>query len=107
VEFPGFVHDIPGLMFRADIYVQSSAWEGFGLAVAEAMACALPVVVTDADSLPEIVTHGRTGLVVPKSSPEALATAMIELLNEPQRAVKLGAAAREEAVSRFAVERMV
>jgi glycosyltransferase involved in cell wall biosynthesis len=107
VEFLGFVDDVPGLLKTATLYIQSSAWEGFGLAVAEAMACALPVVVTDADSLPEIVTHGRTGLVAPKSDPEALAAAMIDLLNDPQRAAKLGAAAREEAMGRFSVDRMV
>jgi glycosyltransferase involved in cell wall biosynthesis len=107
VDFAGFVKDIPSLLRSADLYVQSSAWEGFGLAVAEAMATALPVIVSDADSLPEIVAHDRTGLVVPKGKPVALAAAMIELLGDLPRARKLGRAAREEALNRFSVERMV
>jgi glycosyltransferase involved in cell wall biosynthesis len=107
VDFAGFVKDIPSLLRSADLYVQPSAWEGFGLAVAEAMATALPVIVSDADSLPEIVAHDRTGLVVPKGKPVAQAAAMIELLGDLPRARKLGRAAREEALNRFSVERMV
>ncbi|MCY3023566.1 MAG: glycosyltransferase [Planctomycetota bacterium] len=107
VKFLGLVLDVPALLRRAALYAQPSAWEGFGLTVAEAMACALPVVVTDADSLPELVTHRKTGLVVPKGQPEELARAMLELLKNQALAVSLGAAARAEAVQRFAVERMV
>lgn len=106
VSFPGFVQDIPALLRRATLYVQPSAWEGFGLAAAEAMAAGLPVVVSDADSLPEIVTNGRTGLVVPKGMPEPLAEAMLRLLRDPEYAAELAAAARAEAARRFAVERM-
>jgi glycosyltransferase involved in cell wall biosynthesis len=107
VSFPGFVQDVPALLRRATLYVQPSAWEGFGLAAAEAMAMGLPVVVSDADSLPEIVTNGRTGLVVPKGMPEALAEEMLRLLRDPDHAAELGAAARAEAQRRFSVERMV
>ena len=107
VEFLGFVADIPKLLRGADVYAQPSAWEGFGLAVAEAMACGLPAVVTDVDSLPEIVTHERTGLVVPKGNAKALADALIKLLNDPDYASGLGRAAHAEATTRYSVERMV
>jgi glycosyltransferase involved in cell wall biosynthesis len=107
VEFLGFVKDVPALLRKATLYAQPSAWEGFGLTVAEAMACALPVVVSDADSLPELVAHDKTGLVVPKGQPSALADAMLALLADPARAAKLGTAARVEALRRFSVERMV
>ena len=106
VQFLGFVQDIPALMRESSIYVQPSAWEGFGLAVAEAMACALPPIVTDVDSLPEVVTHGKTGLVVPKDDAGVLAGALISLLSDPAHASALGAAARAEAIKRFSVERM-
>lgn len=107
VEFPGFVQDVPGLLRSASLYVQPSAWEGFGLTVAEAMACGLPVIVSDADSLPELVTHGQTGLVVPKGEPVPLAEAMAQLLQDPERAAALARAARAEALGRFSVDRMV
>jgi len=106
VEFLGFVTDVPALLRKSSLYVQPSAWEGFGLAVAEAMACGLPVIVSDADSLPELVAHERTGLVFPKGHEAELAEAMLKLLQSPACAAELGAAARAEALSRFSVERM-
>lgn len=107
VQFPGFARDVPSLLRQADVYVQPSAWEGFGLSVAEAMACQLPVIVSDADSLPEVVTHDRTGIVVPKCQPGAMAQAILDLFSNPGRAAKLAIAARQEAMSRFSVDRMV
>lgn len=106
-QFVGFVNDIPKLLREADLYAQPSAWEGFGLAVAEAMAAGLPPVVSDADSLPEIVTHEKTGWVVPKGNAAALAAALIKLLTDPAQAARLGLAARADATARFSVERMV
>jgi len=106
VEFPGFVRDVPALLRESSLYVQPSAWEGFGLSVAEAMACGLPVIVSDADSLPELVAHERTGLVFPKGREGALAEAMLRLLQDHPRAAGLAAAARTEALSRFSADRM-
>lgn len=107
VRLPGFVQNISELLHNADVYVQPSAWEGFGLAVAEAMASALPVVVSDADSLPELVSHGKTGLVTPTGRPDDFARAILELLNHREKASALGQAARAEALARFSIERMV
>jgi glycosyltransferase involved in cell wall biosynthesis len=107
VAFPGFVENIPELLSRADVYAQPSAWEGFGLTVAEAMATGLPVVVSDADSLPELVAHDRTGWVVLKEKAEPLAKAILKLINDRVLARRLAVAAREEATARFSVDRMV
>ncbi|HEY3323965.1 MAG TPA: glycosyltransferase [Planctomycetota bacterium] len=107
VNFLGFVKDVAALLRTADVFAQSSAWEGFGLTVAEAMACSLPVVVTDADSLPELVTHERTGLVVHKGDAQALATAILRLLQGRAEAAALGQAARVEALRRFSIQRMI
>ncbi len=107
LEFLGHVSDVPSLLASATLYVQLSAWEGFGLAVAEAMASRLPVVVSDADSLPEVVEDGRTGRVVPRRDSAAAATAILGLLADGPAAARLAEAAREEALRRFPVERMV
>ena len=107
LEFLGFVEEIPALLHEADLYVQSSLWEGLPLSVIEAMACALPVVVTDADGTRNVVTHERTGLVVSCSDAAALAGEMIRVLDDPALAGRLATAAREEAVNRFSVEKMV
>lgn len=107
VRFAGFVKDVPALLRTARLYVQSSAWEGFGLAVAEAMAVGLPSVVTAADSLPELVENGRSGRVVPVGQPGELARAILELLQDDASAAAMGVHARAEALRRFDVERMV
>jgi glycosyltransferase involved in cell wall biosynthesis len=107
VEFLGFVDAIPTLLQSADCYVQSSRWEGFGLAVAEAMAAGLPVVVSDVDSLPELVDDGRTGRVVRAGDDGLFAERILELARDPALRERLGTPARHEASRRFTVERMM
>jgi glycosyltransferase involved in cell wall biosynthesis len=71
------------------------------------MAAQLPVIVTDAQGMRTVIDDGRTGLKVPEADAAALARAILSLLADPARARQLGAAAREEAQSRFSVDRMV
>lgn len=70
----GARQDISDLMSIADLFVLSSAWEGFGLVLAEAMACELPVVSTDCGGTKEVVNG--YGLTVAIKNPEALSDAM-------------------------------
>jgi glycosyltransferase involved in cell wall biosynthesis len=79
----------------ARAFVYPSLYEGFGLPPAEAMACGIPVVVSDASSLPEVV--GNSGLRVPPGDTGALAQAMRDLLREPARAAELAARGMERA----------
>jgi starch synthase len=60
--------------------------------------------VSDVGGLPEIVAHGRTGLVVPVGDERALADAIVELAGDPQRVRAMGAAARRRAVEEFSAE---
>lgn len=100
VHLAGRVPDVAAWLRRADVYVQPSRWEGFGLGVLEAMHAGLPVVASAVSSLPELVVDGETGLLVPVDDPAALAAAL-------ERATPaLGAAARERARTEFSVERM-
>lgn len=71
VSFLGVRHDIPELMSACDLFCLSSAFEGFGLVVAEAMACERPVVATDCGGVKEVVAED--GVLVPPNSPEGLA----------------------------------
>lgn len=84
VRFLGPRRDIPALMNAADAFVLSSRWEGFGLVVAEAMACGLPVVATDSGGPREIVGCSGAGLLVPPGDPLALARAMEHFMNLPE-----------------------
>jgi glycosyltransferase involved in cell wall biosynthesis len=97
VEFLGFRDDLATLLSEADLVVLSTHFEGFGLAAVEAMAAGRPVVATDTSALPELVDAGRTGLLVPPKDPRALAGAIAELLDAPERGRAFGAEGRRRA----------
>jgi glycosyltransferase involved in cell wall biosynthesis len=103
VHLPGRVPDVAEWLRRADLLVHPARWEGFGLALLEAMLASLPVVATNVSSIPEIVADRETGLLVSPDEPAALATAVAEVLDEPQG---FGEAGRKRARSEFSVARM-
>ena len=83
VAMPGFVDNPFAWMRRSSLYVLSSAFEGFGNVLVEAMACGTPVVSTDSPSGPaEILGKGRWGRLVPVGDVKALAEAMMATLDE-------------------------
>jgi glycosyltransferase involved in cell wall biosynthesis len=86
--------DVARLMAGAAAFCLPSLMEGFGMAVAEAMACGAPVVVSDRGALPEVV--GDAGIVVPPTA-EALEAALADLLGHPAAAAALGARAQARA----------
>ncbi len=97
----GLVEDMPAFYRDLSLLVLPSRAEGFGLAAAEASACGLPVIATTASSLPEVILHAETGLLVPPRDPAALAAAIVRLLAEPATARRLGAAGRQRVQTRF------
>ncbi|MEM8934398.1 MAG: glycosyltransferase family 4 protein, partial [Acidobacteriota bacterium] len=78
----------------ADILLHLSVSEGFGNAVLEAQAMAIPAVVSDADGLPENVADGETGFVVPRRDPDAAARRLAELVRNPELRLAMGRAGR-------------
>ncbi|WP_133899719.1 DUF3492 domain-containing protein [Streptomyces sp. KS 21] len=87
------------------VVVLSSVIEGFPITLAEAMLCGRATVSTDVGAVCEVI--GGTGLVVPPRNPRALADACLSLLRDPERAQRLGAAARARALELFTVEQNV
>ena len=85
----------------AQIVVSPSLYEGFGLPAAEAMACGAAVIATTAGAFPEFIEDGRTGMLVPPGDPDALAAAIRTLLADPERCVRMGAAASEHIRTNF------
>lgn len=84
ILMPGFLPNPFPIMRRADLVVLSSAWEGFGNVLVEAMACGTPVVSTDCPSGPaEILEHGKWGRLAPVGDAEALAEVMAASLADP------------------------
>ncbi|MDW8339549.1 MAG: glycosyltransferase, partial [Thermoleophilia bacterium] len=107
VHLPGRVGDVAWWYRRASVVVHPARWEGFGLALLEAMLCARPIVAAAASAVPELVVDGETGLLVPPEDVEALAEAIVALLDDPERAAALGEAGRARANAELSVARMV
>jgi glycosyltransferase involved in cell wall biosynthesis len=90
------------LYATAELAVVPSLYEGFSLPAAEAMACGVPLVATTGGAVPEIVgADGGAARLVPPADAGALATAMVELLDDPEQRARLGACGRRRAVERF------
>ena len=106
VHLPGRVGDVASWYRRAELLVHPARWEGFGLALLEAMLAAKPVVATRVSAAPELVADGETGVLVPPDDAPALADAVLSLLADPARAASLGEAGRARARSEFSVARM-
>ena len=107
VFLPGRAGDVSEWLRRADVLVHPVRWEGFGLALLEAMLAERPVVASAVSSVPEIVADGETGRLVPPDDPGALATAISALLADRDLAAAYGAAGRAHAHREFSVDRMV
>jgi glycosyltransferase involved in cell wall biosynthesis len=99
VEMLGAVSDGERLrlLAGADVMLMPSRFEGFGLVAAEAMAAGVPLVASDAGSLPEVVAPPAGGLVVPAGDAPAMAAAARSLLDDPARRAALSRTARESA----------
>ena len=104
VSYPGRIGDVWSAI---DIHVHPSLFDSQPIAIIEGMSLGKPAVVTSAGGIPEMVEHGRTGLVVPPGDPMALANAILQLLESPQLAGRLGEAARQRYEERYRPETMI
>jgi glycosyltransferase involved in cell wall biosynthesis len=99
VHVTGFVahHRTPAVLAAADLLVLPSTYEELGTVLVEALQVGLPAVASRVGGIPEVVEHGRTGLLVPPGDPAALARAIDAVLGDPALAARLSAGARERA----------
>jgi glycosyltransferase involved in cell wall biosynthesis len=107
VHILGPRNDIPALMRAADLVVHPSHEEGFPNTILEAMAAGKAVVATNVGGIPEAVMDGETGILVPPRRPDRLAEALLALLNDPERAARMGKAGRRRVVDAFPLGKMV
>jgi glycosyltransferase involved in cell wall biosynthesis len=91
---------------RADVFVHSSRWEGFGIVLLEAMLASLPIVATRVSAVPEVVADGETGLLVEAGDAASFARALGRLLDDRALRESLGSAGRVRALEDFSVARM-
>lgn len=107
VRFLGMRRDRENLYAAMDIFVLPSQWEGLSLALVEAMGAGRAVVATSVGGNPEVVTDGRTGLLVPAFDSSALTDALGQMISDPEQRTALGEAAATEARTRFSIEEHV
>lgn len=107
VTFTGFRKDGPDLIAAADLLVLPSVAEAFGLVLTEALYLGTPVVATRVGGIPEIVDDGVDGVLVPPADSEALAAAIIDLLNHPERRAQMAGAGSAKVSQRFRFADMV
>ena len=93
IDWRGVVDDTAPEYRAADVVIAPSRWEGMSLAILEAMSCGSAIVATDVSGN-EVV--GDAGLIVPPAEPAALAEAIDALLDDPERRLSLGRAARQQ-----------
>lgn len=106
VRFLGVRDDVDRLMPAADIFVLSSVSEGISVTLLEAMAARLPIVATDVGGNSEVVEHDVTGLLSPRSDPEAMAKHMAQLIADPTQRGWFGEAGHARLLERFTQQQM-
>ena len=106
VHFLGERNDVPDLMPHFDVVWSTSAYEGLSNVIMEAMAAAKPVVATDIPGTNELITHGKTGMLVPVGDRAAIAGCTKTLLEQPDAAGRLGEAAKEKILGEYGIDKM-
>lgn len=107
VRFLGWRPDLPRVYVDLDVVVLASRNEGSPVSLIEAMAAARPVVATRVGGVPDIVEHGREGLLVPSDDAEALARAIEAVVTAADRGRKMGEAGRTRVYPAFTAQRLV
>ena len=107
VKFLGKRDDIPELLSISDVFVLSSLWEGLSVALLEAMAMGKPIVATNVDGALDVIKHKKEGLLVPPKDSNALTKAIIYLLENKEKAKKMGTAAKKKVVEQFSTNVVV
>jgi glycosyltransferase involved in cell wall biosynthesis len=100
----GHRHDIPEILAASDLVVDAS-YAGLGLtgSLREALAVETPVIGTRLEGVPELITDGETGLLVPPRNPDALAQAVLRVLENPTRAKAMARAGRKRVEAQFSM----
>jgi glycosyltransferase involved in cell wall biosynthesis len=106
VTFAGARSDIPQIMAACDVFTLPSFEEPFGLVFLEAMAMQRPVVAVDNGGTPEVVEHGRSGLLSPAQDIDALARNILTLVKDGELRARMGAYGRSRVLEYFNAQRM-
>jgi glycosyltransferase involved in cell wall biosynthesis len=107
VHFLGHWEEVPLLLRALEVFVLSSKFESYGVALLEAKAAGVAIAATRVHEVPEIIDDGRSGLLVPAESPESLAEVFVRLARDPDLRHRLGRQALQEAREQHSLQAMV
>ncbi len=107
IQFLPFTDAVPEFMSALDIFVLPSYTETFGFVLVEAMAMGKAIVATNSGGVPEIITDGSTGLLIPPQNVPALAEAILKLLKDQKLQSSFSSETRSDALKRFDIARCV
>lgn len=105
VTMIGFRENVAPFLRKIDVYIHPSIHEPFGISILEAMAAGKCVVASRVEGVPEIITEGENGLLVPAADKEALAEAIIAVLNDSLHTKKMGENGRKIVEAKFNIEK--
>jgi glycosyltransferase involved in cell wall biosynthesis len=107
IDFPGYRPDARRLVAGATVFLLTSRFEGLPYSLIEALAVGVPVVATDVTGTTDVVSHGVTGLLASAGDAEGLASHVLTMLDNPNRAGEMAAAGRVDVGRRFSIDAMV
>lgn len=107
VCFLGKRLDIPYILSSFDLFVSSSVSEGFANTVLEAMSMELPVITTDIPACREMVNHSVNGILIPLKDHRKLSRAILDVIDDPEKRIKIGKKGREAVCKKFSQDHMV
>lgn len=105
IHFTGFRTDATALIGASDVFVMPSvAREGLPRAIIEAMSQRIPVIGTNVGGIPEIITDGECGIIVPPGQPEPIAKAVVFLKQNPEVLKQMGINSQQKVIQKFNIE---
>lgn len=107
IHFLGYQKDVPAFLAACDLLVFPSVSEGLGSTLLQAGQAYIPVIASDVGGIPDIILSGKTGDLVPSQDPQALATAMTALLQDPTRCTAYGLALAQHVAENFSATSMI
>ena len=107
VKFAGWRTDVMNILPSTDLFVLASEWEGFGLAILEAMSFSLPIIATKVGGIPEVVLDGETGWLVKARDSDALAGSILAALSSPDKMLQCGQRGKLRVQDTFSVQKMI
>lgn len=107
VVFAGYRDDVARMLRAMTLLIHPATMEGFANVAMQAQAAQIPVITADVGGMAESVAHNETGLVITPENPNAIADAVITLLDDPERRQRMGAAGKVRVETRFTIPSMV